>query len=63
MYWGSVYGFDTPGADPKQYDANGNIQVKLGEGLTFDSNGAIKMSYNPVINIAHALVYKKESQE
>ena len=23
MYWGSVYGFDTRGADPKQYDADG----------------------------------------
>ena len=28
MYWGSVYGFDTPGADPKQYDADG-IMIKL----------------------------------
>ena len=27
MYWGSVYGFDTPGADPKQYDADG-IMIK-----------------------------------
>ena len=26
MYWGSLYGFDTPGADPKQYDANGNLR-------------------------------------
>lgn len=25
MYWGSVYGFDTSGADPKQYDADGNM--------------------------------------
>ena len=25
MYWGSLYGFDTPGADPKQYDDKGNI--------------------------------------
>lgn len=23
MYWGSLYGFDTPGADPKQFDAEG----------------------------------------
>lgn len=26
MYWGSVYGFDTPGADPRQYDADGNLR-------------------------------------
>ncbi|MBQ6183289.1 MAG: hypothetical protein IJK33_05315 [Clostridia bacterium] len=25
MYWGSVYGFDTSGADPKQYDADGKM--------------------------------------
>ena len=25
MYWGSLYGFDTPGADPKQYDDKGNM--------------------------------------
>ena len=25
MYWGSLYGFDTPGADPRQYDENGNM--------------------------------------
>ncbi len=23
MYWGSAYGFDTPGADPKQFNADG----------------------------------------
>ena len=26
MYWGSVYGFDTPGADPKQFDIVGNLK-------------------------------------
>lgn len=26
MYWGSLYGFDTPGADPKQYDADGRLK-------------------------------------
>ena len=25
MYWGSLCGFDTPGADPKQYDETGHI--------------------------------------
>ena len=25
MYWGSLNGFDTPGADPKQFDADGNM--------------------------------------
>ena len=23
MYWGLLNGFDTPGADPKQFDADG----------------------------------------
>lgn len=26
MYWGSLYGFDTPGADPKQFDIDGNLR-------------------------------------
>ncbi len=26
MYWGSLYGFDTSGADPKQYDIDGNLR-------------------------------------
>ena len=26
MYWGSVFGFDTPGADPKEFDADGNLK-------------------------------------
>ncbi|MBQ7645883.1 MAG: hypothetical protein IJS94_01315 [Clostridia bacterium] len=25
MYWGSLYGFDTPGADPTLYDVNGRM--------------------------------------
>ena len=25
MYWGSLNGFDTPGAYPKQFDADGNM--------------------------------------
>ena len=25
MYWGSLYGFDTPGADPKKFDAEGKM--------------------------------------
>ena len=25
MYWGSLNGFDTPGADPKQFDKDGNM--------------------------------------
>ena len=34
MYWGSVYGFDTSGADPKQYDADGNMikQIRKDKG-------------------------------
>ena len=43
-----------------EYDQQGRIQVKLGTGLAFDQNGAIVMAYNPVVNIDHALVYKKE---
>ena len=26
MYWGSLYGFDTPGADPRQFDMDGNLR-------------------------------------
>ena len=26
MYWGSLYGFDTPGADPRQFDVDGNLR-------------------------------------
>ena len=26
MYWGSVFGFDTPGADPKEFDADVNMK-------------------------------------
>ena len=44
-----------------EYDGQGRLQVKLGEGLRFDSNGAIEMAYNPIVNIEHALVYKKET--
>lgn len=30
MYWGSLFGFETPGADPKSYDMNGNL-IRKGE--------------------------------
>ena len=35
MYWGSLYGFDTPGADPANYDHNGDLLKK-----TFDRGDA-----------------------
>ena len=28
MYWGSLYGFETPGADPASYDHNGDLLKK-----------------------------------
>lgn len=30
MYWGSLYGFDTPGADPRRFDVNGNLVKPVG---------------------------------
>ena len=32
MYWGSLNGFDTPGADPKQFDADGIMMKPVRKG-------------------------------
>lgn len=57
--WVEQYKFGATLGNGLEYDTDGKLQAKLGEGLTFDSNGAITMAYDPVINIEHALVYKR----
>lgn len=43
-----------------QYDSNGKLTLKLGDGLAFNQNGNLICTVEPVVNIANALVYKKE---
>lgn len=60
--WARIFGFGASLGKGLEYDGEGKIQAKLGDGLKFDSNGAITIAYDPVINIEHALVYKKAGE-
>ena len=40
-----------------EYDAQGRLQIKLGEGVKFDNNGALTLDIEPVVNIEYGLVY------
>lgn len=42
---------------------NGKLTLKLGDGLEFDNNGAVKMAYAPIVNVEHAILVKKEGTE
>lgn len=42
-----------------EYDAQGRLQIKLGEGVKFDDNGALTLDIEPVVNIEYGLVYTR----
>ena len=42
-----------------EYDAQGRLQIKLGEGVKFDNNGALTLDIEPVVNIEYGLIYQR----